>query len=327
MKHINDFKDFLDNKVNLNQSRIDTLDSKVEIITNLLQDKLDGYRKHSLQGSYAHRTIIKPVKDNDEFDADILIFIKDNGFNPYEFTDYVKEVHDIFQNNDNYKSIVKLNTRCVTINYSGDFHLDVVPCVECDGNHYICNRRDNKHEQTDGNGYKKWLVDKNKTVGDGNFIKATRLFKFLRDHKSNFSAKSILLTTLLGDQVNGNDNYSDLPTTLKILSNNINNYLQQNYSMPIVQNPVLQSENFNRHWNQDKYNNFRKLFDIYNTKINDAFAETDHDKSIRKWRELFGDCFGKLTDAHPTKSAGIGAGLLSTGVGATKPYAGDDFIQ
>ena len=324
MKNINDFNKFLTNKVNLNQSKIDTLNSKVEIITNLLQDKLSSYRKCSLQGSYAHRTIIKPVKDNHEFDADILVFIKDDDFSRYQFTDYVKEIYDIFKDNDNYKNIVKLNTRCVTIDYAGDFHLDIVPCVEYKDTHYICNRRDKKHEQTDGDGYKKWLVDKNKTVGGDNFIKATRLFKFLRDHKGNFSVKSILLTTLLGNQVNGNDGYAELPITLKILSNRVNDFLQQNPSMPIIGNPVLQSENFNRHWDQDKYNNFRKLFDIYNTKINVAFSETDRNKSIKKWRELFGDDFGKLTNNAPAKSVGIGAGLSS--VGATKLHAGDDFI-
>lgn len=325
MKNVNDFNKFLTDKVNLNQARFDTLDKKIEIITNLLEDKLNGYRKYSLQGSYAHKTIIKPVKSNNEFDADILVFIKDYGFSPNKFTDYVKEIHDIFINNDNYKDIVKLNTRCVTIDYAGDFHLDIVPCVEYNGSHYICNRRDDKHEQTDGDGYKKWLVDKNQTVGGNNFIKATRLVKFLRDHKGNFSAKSILLTTLLGNQVNYSDNYSDLPTTLKILSNRINDYLQQNPFMPIIYNPVLPLEDFNRHWNQDKYSHFRKMFDIYNTKINEACNEKNRNKDIKKWRELFGDDFGKLTNDTVAKSVGISI-ALSSGIGVNKLYAGDDFI-
>jgi hypothetical protein len=325
MKNVNDFKDFLDNEVNLNQSRIDKLDRKVEIITTLLKDKLNGYKNYSLQGSYAHRTIIKPVKDNHEFDADILVFIRDDDFSPDQFTDYVKEIYAIFQNNDNYKNIAKLNTRCVTIDYVGDFHLDVVPCIKHNGVHYICNRTDNKYEVTDGNGYKKWLTDRNSIVGGNNFIKTTKLFKFLRGHKGNFSAKSILLTTLLGNQVNINnkDNYSDLPTTLKILSNNINDYLQQHSTMPTVCNPVLPSEDFNRHWDQTKYSNFRKLFSIYNSKINKAFDATNRNESIKKWRELFGDDFGKLKDT--TEQAAIGAGLL--GVNATKPYAGEVMVK
>jgi hypothetical protein len=327
MKHIPSFNDFLLNTVNLNQSRINTLDQKVDIITNLLKKELSGYSKKSLQGSYAHKTIIKPVKSNHEFDADMLVFIKDSDFNPLaSFVDYIKVVHTIFKNNANYANIVKLNTRCVTIDYAGDFHLDIIPCIEHNGNYYICNRSDSKYETTDGDGYKKWLVNKNKTVGGNNFIKATRLFKFLRDHKENFSAKSILLTTLLGNQVNDYDSYKDLPTTLKILSNNVNSYLQQNYYMPIIHNPTLPTEDFNRHWDQNKYNNFRKLFDVYNTKINEAFDESNRNESIKKWRKLFGDDFGELKNTTAQTVSVAGSGLLSSGVSATKPYAGDDFI-
>ena len=326
MKHTPYFNNFLSDRINLNQSRIDTLNQKVEIITTLLKDKLTGYKKYSMQGSYAHRTIIKPVKNN-EFDADILVFIKDDDFNPDAFTDYVKKIYDIFQGNDNYKNIAKLNTRCVTIDYTGDFHLDIVPCVEYNDTHYICNRRDQKHEQTDGDGYKEWLVDKNQTVGGNNFIKATRLFKFLRDHKGNFSVKSILLTTLLGNQINDFNDYSDLPTTLKTLSNRINYYLQNHPSMPIVYNPVLPSEDFNRHWDQTKYSHFRDMFAIYNGRINAAFDEQDHNKSVEKWRKLFGDAFGTLKNKTIAKNASLGAGLLGSGVAATKLYAGGDFIQ
>lgn len=326
MKNVNDFKGFLDNKVNLNESRITKLGSKVEIITTLLKDKLGGYKNYSLQGSYAHKTIIKPVKDSHEFDADILVFIKNDSFSLYQFTDYVKEIYAIFQNNDNYKDIAKLNTRCVTIDYAGDFHLDIVPCIEYNNTHYICNRTDNKYEVTDGDGYQKWLTEKNKTVGNNNFIKTTKLFKFLRDHKSNFSAKSILLTTLLGNQVHHDNNYSDLPTTLKILSNDINDYLQKHSSMPTIFNPVLQSEDFNRHWNQTKYSNFRKLFNVYNSKINEAFVEKNHNESIKKWRKLFGDDFGELKNIDTKIATGTESVLLS-GIGATKPYAGESIVQ
>ena len=326
MKNVNDFKDFLDNKVNLNQSRIDKLNQKVDTITTLLKTKLNGYRKYNLQGSYAHKTIIKPVKSNNEFDADILIFIKDNNFNPHNFNvDYVKQIHNVFKNDGNYNDKIKLNTRCLTIDYVGDFHLDIVPCIEHNNIHYICNRRDSTYEQTDGNGYKKWLADKNSIVGGHNFRKVTRLFKFLRDHKSNFSVKSILLTTLLGNQVNNQDDYPDLPTTLKDLSNKVNSFLQENYYAPIITNPLLPNENFNRHCDDKKYLHFREMFNIYNTKINAAFNTINHNESVKKWRELFGDYFGELKNDSTSKTAG-GAGLLS-GVSATTPYAGNDFIQ
>ena len=98
MKHENYFNEFLKGHINLNQSRLDRLENSVCAIKDVLSDNLGGYRKVSSQGSYALGTIIKPVHDNDEFDADILVFIKDDDFDPDEYsTDYVKKVYDVFQ--------------------------------------------------------------------------------------------------------------------------------------------------------------------------------------------------------------------------------------
>ncbi|MXZ48977.1 MAG: hypothetical protein F4Z13_07020 [Candidatus Dadabacteria bacterium] len=322
MKHVKYFDDFLKEKVNLNQSRLDTLDQKVEAVTNLLKSKLAGYRKYSPQGSYAHKTIIKPVAENDEFDADILIFIKDEDFKPDEFQeDYVRKVYDVFKDNGNYKDIVHLSTRCVTIDYAGDFHLDVVPCVEYQGKFYVCNRVEKKYEQTDGDGYRRWFAEKNRITGNNLLRKVTRLLKFLRDHKSNYSIKSILLTTLLGNHVYISDEdssaFSDLPQALKTLSNRINDFLKNNPQMPIIENPVLPGENFNRNWDETKYKNFREKFNLYNTKIDKAFEEKDHNESVKLWREVFGDDFGKL---QKKPSSGAAAGGL-TPIYPTKPYA------
>ena len=329
MKHEQFFSDFLAGHVNLNQSRLDTLKSRVETITNLLKDRLNGYRKYSEQGSYAHKTIIKPVQVNDEFDADILVFLRDAEFDPNNFhADYVDTVYKVFKDHDTYKDKVEKNTRCVRINYAGDFHLDVVPCIEYEDVSYICNRKDKKYEKTDGDGYKGWLIAKNQIVGGNNFRKATRLLKFLRDHKDNFLVESILLTTILGNQIKEIDenssDFSDLPTTLKTLTNRTNNFLQRNGSMPTIHNPVLATETFNRHWDEDKYRNCRNKFDVYNTKINDAFGQIDHNRSVKKWRELFGDDFGKLKEQSTASSSPTIVTAATPIIPATRPYASYD---
>ena len=326
MKHERFFDDFLKDNVNLNPHRLDTLEHRVSAVNGVLKDNARGYLRTNEQGSYAHQTIIKPVRENDEFDADLLLFLQDDDFNALEFRrDYVKETYDMFKNNGTYKDIVRLKTRCVTLDYKGDFHLDIVPCIENVDFSYICNRDDQRYERTDGEGYKKWLVEKNKK-GGGNYLrKATRLFKFLRDHKDNFSVKSVLLTTLLGNAVR--TEFPDLPTALKTLSNEVNKFLQENTVMPTVWNPVLPEEDFNRHWDKRKYANFREKFDLYNRKINDAYDEQEHNASVKAWRKLFGDCFGELRGDKPisgTTGASI-AGIGTVGaVAAQKPY-GEDY--
>jgi len=63
--------------------------------------------------------------------------------------------------------------------------------------------------------------------------------------------------------------------------------------MPVVTNPVLSSETFNRHWDQDKYENFRNCIHRYREWIDDAYEEEERTESIRKWRRVFGDEFAK----------------------------------
>ena len=66
-----DFQDFLRDYVNLNDTRLDRLKSGVRGVNGHLKEHLTGYQKMEPQGSYAFRTLIKPVDDNDEYDADI----------------------------------------------------------------------------------------------------------------------------------------------------------------------------------------------------------------------------------------------------------------
>lgn len=312
MKHVKKFDDFMKNTVNLNQSRIDTLTTHVDVIDRFLKnDELfkEIYIETGLQGSYAHRTIIKPSPKSPEFDADLMLYVNEN--EEWVPKDYIEELYKRFKANSNYKNIVGRRTRCVTLDYSGEFHMDVVPCIVRESlwsgkTYHVCNRNDNVEELTDTKGYTEWFLDKNRQVGNNYLIKTVRLIKYLRDIKQTFSCKSILLTTFLANQVVGFgdlfEDYDDLPTTLKIVVNNLNAYLQDNAVMPVVSNPVNDDENFNRHWDQEKYSNFRAQIKKYNDWINDAYDEADQAESIKKWQKIFGDEFDK---AVANKSASI----------------------
>ena len=312
MKHVQYFEDFLDNEVNLNETRLKRLSDSVSAVSEFLSKNLDSYEKTERQGSYALRTIIKPV-NNHEYDADILLYMEyDSDKEP---KDYINELYKCLKDNKNYKDKVHRKTRCVYIDYAGDFHLDIVPCITYGSDQYICNNKENEFEITDGTGYRDWFNDKTR-ITHGNLKRVTRLLKYLRDHKGNFSVKSILLTTLIGNEVydydESSDDFKNIPIALKTISNRINNFLQDNPYMPEVCNPVLPSESFTRHWDQDKYRHFRKMFDIYNGKVNEAFDATDHNTSVKKWRELFGEKFGELMENTASVAAVVAP---------RKPYA------
>src|SRR5580658_8213789 len=76
MKLIEHFDKFLNNEVNLNNSRIKLLADRVKTITSFIQgsDWSPRVIRFSAQGSWAHKTIIKPAGSGG-FDADLLVFV------------------------------------------------------------------------------------------------------------------------------------------------------------------------------------------------------------------------------------------------------------
>ena len=293
-KNNSEFSDFLSDHVNLNDSRLDRLKSGVRGVNGHLKEHMTGYQKMERQGSYALGTLIKPVDDNDEYDADIQIVMKHNP--KWEPKEYVLEINRTLAANKTYADKLRLKTRCVTVDYAGDFHLDVVPRVTINGEHYVCNRIDNKFEETDGTGYRDWANEKNRITG-GNLKRVVRLLKYLRDHQNSFTAKSILLTTLAGNTIKasdeGKESVSTNADTLVTVLDRIDDYLQQHPNMPKIKNPVLATEDFNRHWDQRKYANFRDRVHSYAQTAKQAKDEPSSEKAIKLWRELLGDDFGK----------------------------------
>ncbi|MCK4344832.1 MAG: hypothetical protein KAX05_06045 [Bacteroidales bacterium] len=322
MKLTEYFDKFLKDTVNLNQSRLDKLQEKEKIIRNFIKDSdifKDLYKNMVEQGSYAQKTIIKPAKNNQEFDADFLLVLKEN--DEWEAKDYVNELYNIFKNNGNYENIVRRKKRCVVIDYSGDFHIDIVPCIEKNSNYYVCNRNSNNFEKDNPIAYKDWLMQKHKTA-NYHLVKSIRLFKYLRNIKTDFSIKSILLNTLLGNRIKTLENtsdFSDIPTTFYTLFDRLNEYLQNNKTMPVILNPVLSEEDLtDRNWDDDKYKNFREKISMYFEKVKDAYKETNKDESIKKWQKVFGDEFPSEIKNDNNKSANKNLSALGALAGSNK---------
>lgn len=294
-RRVNDFNIFMREHVNLNPSRYERLKRSDKAVSEYLSQNLVGYSRTERQGSYALGTTIRPVKDTDEYDVDRLVYVEyDSSKGP---KDYIDDVHRCLKDNGNYADKVQRNTRCVTVNYAGEFKIDVVPCIAYNGNHFICNRKKNEYEVTDGSGFRDWFNDKNR-ITNGNLKLATRLLKYLRDHKKTFTAPSILLTTLIGNTVHdweGDAQYKTIPDALLTVITRMDEFLQSHPSMPEIRNPALPSETFTRHWDQPKYSHFRDMISSYAARIEGAYGDDDEKSSVKKWQDLFGDGFGNLS--------------------------------
>ena len=285
--------EFLRDEVNLNQSRLDRLETSVSAINDYLKGNLTGYQKMERQGSYALGTLIKPVDDNDEYDADIQIVMNPN--QRWEPKDYVEAINRTLAATRRTLTSSRLKTRCVTVDYAGDFPSRRGPAGDHQRQALRLQPDRQQFEETDGNGYRDWFNEKNRITG-GNLKRVVRLLKHLRDHKNSFTAKSILLTTLAGNTIKSSDEgtaaVNTVADTLETILSRMNDYLQQHPNMPVIKNPVLPSEDFNRHWDQRRYANFRNRVQSYAQTAKQAKAEPSAEKAIKLWQELFGENFG-----------------------------------
>ena len=133
MKFVRQFREFLKQSVNIDQTRLDQLDEHTNAIEDYLADHdvFDDLVVQTIpQGSWAHQTIIRP-QDGKEFDADLLLELSSQS--EWEPRDYLSALRRAFRDSDLYKGKVARKNRCVRIVYAGDCHVDVVPFVRDTG--------------------------------------------------------------------------------------------------------------------------------------------------------------------------------------------------
>jgi len=289
------FKSFLDTTVNLNDTRIATLNSRVDTITSFLREH-DTFSDYFIdvipQGSYAQRTIIKPVAGR-EFDADVLLAMKEHP--TWSASEYTAELKRAFEGSTTYQGMAHKRTRCVYINYADDFHVDVIPFVE--DRPAITNNKTDDWESTDPQAFTEWLEGKSRIVGGGRLQAVLRLLKYVRDSKTTFSIKSVILTILVGKAVESwrttsdAKYYGDTATALVHIVEDLNTYLQSNPYLPTIEDPAGTGRDFSERWDQDGYANFRKWINTYSAKIREAYDAETVAASETAWQVIFGSSF------------------------------------
>ena len=75
-KNNRQFREFLRDEVNLNQDRLHRLQISVRDVNRHMKSHLTGYQNIDRQGSYGLDTLVKPVNEDDEYDADIQVVIE-----------------------------------------------------------------------------------------------------------------------------------------------------------------------------------------------------------------------------------------------------------
>lgn len=337
MKHPTYFNQFLKEQVNINQGRLDKLSTRVdrvyaalqadEVLGSLVKDKLP-------QGSWPHRTIIKP-KANGEFDADFLLLLDETSDWDGNPSWYPNELYAALGRNSTYAAMPHgRRTHCVYLEYAVESdigcHLDIVPYVELsDGRKVIVNRKTNKWEDTDPLGFTSWIKVRDDITG-GNFRKIVRLMKYYKVHRGSFGGvPSIILTTLLGERVSALDAaidptcYGNIPSTLIKVVTDLDIWLQARPTKPTIYNPGGDGTTFDHRWEQSTYSNFRDRMNTCAAKMNEAADEPDNEKSMKLWQEIFGDSFTPVsTSSASSASSKFGGVAAGGGLGTFQSRSG-----
>lgn len=301
MQLANHFTVLLRDTVNLGQFKLDLLGERADAVYKALKaDEQIGslILGKTPQGSWSHRTIINPVGDN-EFDADFMLDMSENPDWADSPKTYIEEVYAALHRHSTYGNMPhSRKCRCVRLVYANSMHLDIVPHVNlADGREVIVNRDDNEWEQTNPQGFTDWMKEKD-SLANGNLRKVIRLMKFLRDHKSSFTGtRSILLTTLLGEQITelrtllDPSYYTNVPTTLLHVVKDLDTWLQAHPTKPSIPDPSGSGFTFDHRWNQATYSYFRDRIHVHAAEIEEAYDEEDKDRSVKLWQDIFGNGF------------------------------------
>lgn len=328
MKLSDHFKQLLGD-ISLNPARVDRIDSAYETWNSILEndDEIkEKYLDFFLQGSYATKTSIRPQKQGEEFDVDVVLKLDlADDITPKEALDWlVKRM----KTNESYKDKIKARDRCVRINYAGDFHMDIVLAKTSDNDHILIpSKKEGEWKKTNPEGFQEWCRDVHYDHNE-QFRKITKLLRYWRDHKvgKQTAPKSILLTTLIGNSMVGKNSVAEsLLETIKQILIDIDSYIQLDDTV-FIENPSLTEENLARDWDKEKLEKFKKKLSTLKDDVQDAFDESNKAESIKKWQAIFDKFPTELNEAS-AMSTRINAGavlvntsgLLNTEEGINSP--------
>ncbi len=286
MKHVNYFRNFLDTTVNMPKAKLDLLSQRVDTVYGKLKDDDDLgplIKKKIPQGSWPQKTIIRP-QNGKAFDGDFMVQMVEKPEWEDDKQQYGDAIYRVLHNTSPYKNMPHgRKCRCVYLNYAENvMHLDIVPFIlRDDGTQWIINRDNNSWERTDTDGFTAWMKSQD-TIANKHLREVIRIMKFLRDHKNSFTGtKSILLTTLLGNQVKPWHQvthpgyYADLPTALLHIVSDLDDWLWQNPAKPMILDPAGTGTSFDHRWTPETYAYFRARLHAHAAEIRAAYYETD----------------------------------------------------
>ena len=175
---MDDLLDKMAEDIQLDKTRYDRMVSCFEALKRWIEEDEKFFKPYKYDvyphGSVRLFTANKPLK-NDEFDLDIAVHLKivSNNFSPERI---FSELKRRLEEHEKYKAILEIKSRCLRLNYSGDFHMDILPGMQespCDENKIIVPDRKLKDwVSSNPRGYANWFMKRVNMVEESLLEKA-----------------------------------------------------------------------------------------------------------------------------------------------------------
>lgn len=245
----------------------------------------DVYENSYLSGSYAKHTFVRPKKESDDCDIDVIVETRSSISDmPY---DVLQKLEKAIRERSCYQN-VRIQNHSVGIEMA-NFHLDVVPLVKDQGGLlYIGSSDDGNWVRTEPKQHISWSADANRDF-DENYKPLVKILKWWRRENCPTGVKfpkGITLEKMIADNLPD----TGLPIEERVMQTMAN--LASAYSeeldsrrVPFIEDPALPENNLASSYSLDDFEQFV-------SKLNehlDLLAVEGTDNSI--WKKILGDNF------------------------------------
>lgn len=292
-----DFKAFLSD-IEPSKSTVESISSAQNALRSYLEND-DDYASHYedsfLSGSYGKHTSIRPAKDDDNRDVDIVI-LTDHDTNDCS-SDVIIELRDALEKSERYKS-AHLQTHSVGINLS-KLDIDVVPLAGDGDKRYIGCIDDGDWKETDPKGHIEWSTQVNKDAS-GKYKPVVKIMKWWR--RENCPAdikwpKGITLEKMIADCFpSDNSNYEDI--LVELFENLKDEYADEvdREIVPRVEDPSVPDNNLAEGYEIADFRSFLKG-------ISSSLEIIQEEGSCNEsWRKVLGSRFPSATSNAETST-------------------------
>lgn len=353
-------------EVQLDESRYNKMITSYEAIKKWIESDEKFFKPFKYEvyphGSVRIFTTVKPI-GKDEFDLDIVIHFKDNTILHSPLRIYT-ELKRRLNEHETYKKMLESKSRVLRLNYSGDFHMDLMSGIQdnaYDENKIRVPDRDlGRWVSSNPRGYANWFIAranlaessllekalKAEKIQVDNFNnkkplqRAVQLIKRYRDiyfdKDDSYKTSSIILTTIAGQFYKGEESIYE---TIDNIINRIRVEFQFPQRLKIL-NPVNSEEDFTDKWDSEPeyYEAFKKFVIHLYSEWQKLKEKNGVIKEARIFKGLFGDSLvervqlrqsNKVTKTRDKGSLGMlrDTGIISSSVSSkTQPVKKNTFF-